>query len=231
MSIKALLTSLIIFSCNIGILTFGNSALAETLADRINFAEVEAKLEKITGYTIGDTNLGGRLPTRRGFLLSALKDIPVYTGANLNALLGIVNLAVNNRVGYSTDSVLWHRYDYWASPIETMAATFGDCEDFALLKYWLLLQAGVPAHLMRINIVRHYELGIHAVLGVENGNELILLDYRIDYLTTASETRELTPMFALTSSGSRMKWGNPDEAPAIRYNEAHYSIQTIMTRY
>lgn len=55
-----------------------------------------------------------------------------------------VNDAVNKYVTYTSDDALYGRSDYWASPIETLKTKRGDCEDYAILKYYLLKALGVP---------------------------------------------------------------------------------------
>jgi predicted transglutaminase-like cysteine proteinase len=44
---------------------------------------------------------------------------------------------VNDRIKYKPDAV-----DYWQSPDETLKRGAGDCEDFCILKYALLREAG-----------------------------------------------------------------------------------------
>lgn len=44
---------------------------------------------------------------------------------------------------YTSDIVLYHRQDYWASPAETLAAHAGDCEDFCLLAIKEIADAGL----------------------------------------------------------------------------------------
>ena len=42
------------------------------------------------------------------------------------------------------DAEVWGQVDYWASPLETLQSGMGDCEDFAIAKYFTLLALGVP---------------------------------------------------------------------------------------
>jgi predicted transglutaminase-like cysteine proteinase len=239
MSIKAILTSLIIFGSCAVLSTVGSKAMAETvgsneavktLGDKVDFAAIEAKFDKVKGYTIGDPYNARRLPTRRDMLIDALKKIPLYTGENLSSILYAVNNTINRRVTYGSDREVWHQYDYWASPVETMAATYGDCEDFVILKYWVLLQAGVPAEKMRFNVVFHVQLGYHMVLGVECDNNLMLLDYTAgDYINTLDEERMLTPVYAITSKGTRQFWGDRNSAPD--HEHPQLDMNALLNRY
>ena len=43
-----------------------------------------------------------------------------------------VNDFFNRRIRFDDDSAVWKQADYWATPLETLAAGAGDCEDFAI---------------------------------------------------------------------------------------------------
>ena len=47
--------------------------------------------------------------------------------------------------------------DYWASPLETLDKGRGDCEDYAIAKYFSLLAAGVPVARLRLVYVRAHD--------------------------------------------------------------------------
>lgn len=95
--------------------------------------------------------------------------------------LALVNRWVN-RVPYRADQAVWGQRDYWAAPGEFLA-TGGDCEDYAITKYYSLKDLGFPEAAMRIVVLndkRRREP--HAVLVVTwQGQELVLdsLDRRI----------------------------------------------------
>ena len=40
--------------------------------------------------------------------------------------------------------------DYWATPIEFMGTGAGDCEDYAIAKYFSLINLGIPEDKLRI---------------------------------------------------------------------------------
>jgi hypothetical protein len=66
--------------------------------------------------------------------------------------------------------------DIWKAPQEFQADGGGDCEDFAVAKYYYLLKAGVPDKQMRIMVGLTADQEIHAVLVVETENERIILN-------------------------------------------------------
>lgn len=55
----------------------------------------------------------------------------------------MINELVNKDIQFQTDIDNWEAIDYWAAPVETLTRGAGDCEDYALLKYFSLLIAGV----------------------------------------------------------------------------------------
>ncbi len=70
-----------------------------------------------------------------------------------------------NAMTYVSDKDQWQQEDYWATPIEVIARHQGDCEDFAIAKYFTLRAMGVePSHL-GISYVKSYRLAsAHMVL-------------------------------------------------------------------
>lgn len=66
--------------------------------------------------------------------------------------------------------------DYWETPFE-LAASGGDCEDFAIAKYLLLRDLGVPSSQMRILVMRASgNVAEHAVLLVQTTGGAMILD-------------------------------------------------------
>ncbi len=57
--------------------------------------------------------------------------------------LEAVNLFFNF-LEYRRDINHWGMDDYWATPLEFVVSGAGDCEDFAVAKYFSLLELGVP---------------------------------------------------------------------------------------
>jgi len=73
-----------------------------------------------------------------------------------NATDAIKLLAVNsyfNKLQYVDDWDLWGMEDYWATPIEMIEKGAGDCEDFAIAKYFTLRLMGVEEEKLRITYV------------------------------------------------------------------------------
>lgn len=83
-----------------------------------------------------------------------------------------VNSAVNRAVAYQGDVG-----DEWQSPLTTLARGFGDCEDYAIAKYFALLRVGIPASHMRLVVYKG-----HAVLTILVGEDWLVLDNRFDQI-------------------------------------------------
>jgi len=54
--------------------------------------------------------------------------------------LNLVNAFFNANVQFIDDQALWDKKDYWATPIEALSVGGGDCEDYAIAKYFTLKQ-------------------------------------------------------------------------------------------
>ena len=66
---------------------------------------------------------------------------------------------------FINDQALWEQKDYWATPIETLSIGGGDCEDYAIAKYFTLKQLGVDESKLRLTYVKAIELNqAHMVL-------------------------------------------------------------------
>jgi predicted transglutaminase-like cysteine proteinase len=83
-----------------------------------------------------------------------------------------VNRRVNQRVRPVEDMAQYRAEDHWALPTRRG----GDCEDFALLKKFELMQRGVPADRLLIATVFSRTVGPHAVLVLRLGDGDHVLD-------------------------------------------------------
>jgi predicted transglutaminase-like cysteine proteinase len=123
--------------------------------------------------------------------------------------LRLINEFFNRRVVFSDDVAVWGVGDHWASPLETLARGAGDCEDFAIAKYFSLLAAGVPGVRLRLVYVRalvggpggvlvpHMVLAYHATPGAEP----LILDNLISEVRPASRRPDLSPVFSFNAEG------------------------------
>lgn len=78
---------------------------------------------------------------------------------------------------FISDKEAWGKDDYWATPKEFRAKNAGDCEDFAICKYYALRKAGFKAEDLKILLGKSRILmGHHAILSVRFDNKEYILD-------------------------------------------------------
>lgn len=49
-----------------------------------------------------------------------------------------------NQVPYQSDQKCWGKPDYWTTPIEMLGMGKADCEDYAIAKFFTLIEMGIP---------------------------------------------------------------------------------------
>jgi len=119
--------------------------------------------------------------------------------------LAEVNTFFNRRIRYVEDIRHWKKNDYWATPQETLASRGGDCEDFAIAKYYTLREWGMDDNKLRIVYVRSSRLRRpHMVLAYysQPGADPLILDSITSRISPASKRRDLTPVYSF--NGSRL---------------------------
>ena len=113
-----------------------------------------------------------------------------------------------NKVPYLTDPKHWKKRDYWATPFEFLGTGAGDCEDYAIAKYFSLIKLGVPDEKLRISYVIYKRLGTkyeeaHMVLSyIHKPNATpIILDNINKKLALASKRKDLKPIYSFNANG------------------------------
>ena len=109
------------------------------------------------------------------------------------------------------DQQHWGQLDYWATPAETYGSHGGDCEDFAIAKYFLLKELGVPVERLRITYVRAIKLNQpHMVLAyyASPGSEPLILDNLERGIRPASARTDLVPVFSFNDEDVVIIQGN-----------------------
>ncbi|MDP2826832.1 MAG: transglutaminase-like cysteine peptidase [Sulfuritalea sp.] len=119
-----------------------------------------------------------------------------------------INDFINRRIGFEDDLSIWNQSDYWATPLETIGQGRGDCEDFAIIKYYSLKDAGVPLAKLRLVYVKARLEGpggpymqAHMVLAYypTPNAEPLVLDNLIAEIRPASQRKDLQPVFSFNS--------------------------------
>ena len=121
-----------------------------------------------------------------------------------------VNEFFNRRVAWGEDQTIWGQPDYWATPIETIGKGIGDCEDFAIAKYFTLVNLGIPITKLRLIYVKAKVSNLsnaqdqaHMVLAyyLNPQAEPLIMDNQITEIRPASRRPDLTPIFSFNSEG------------------------------
>jgi predicted transglutaminase-like cysteine proteinase len=132
--------------------------------------------------------------------------------ADASMRLEAVNGFFNRSILFSEDAAVWGQIDYWASPVETLAKGAGDCEDYAIAKYFALAATGVPVSSLRLVYVRAMLAGgggqparsqAHMVLAyyADKPDDPLILDNLVADIRHASRRSDLTPVFSFNSEG------------------------------
>ncbi|MBM5460813.1 transglutaminase-like cysteine peptidase [Pseudomonas sp. P66] len=115
-----------------------------------------------------------------------------------------VNEFFNKNIRFGEDSDVWKKADYWASPLETLEKGAGDCEDFALAKYYTLRLLGVPESNVRLLYTTVNASGqAHMVLSYwqTSQSDPLLLDNLTNNITSAIQRNDLKVEFAFNNVG------------------------------
>lgn len=121
-----------------------------------------------------------------------------------------INDSLNRTITWQEDQKVWGVPDYWATPLETVSKKMGDCEDFAIIKYYSLINLGVPVNQLRLVYVKAKngngtattELA-HMVLAFypSPDSEPYILDNMLSDIRPASRRPDLIPVFSFNSEG------------------------------
>jgi predicted transglutaminase-like cysteine proteinase len=115
-----------------------------------------------------------------------------------------VNAFFNDRILFTDDELLWGVRDYWATPLEFLAQGAGDCEDYAIAKYFTLKELGVAEDKMRLTYVKALNLNqAHMVLTYFPNPRAIpmVLDNLIATIERADKRRDLLPVYSFNGLG------------------------------
>lgn len=120
-----------------------------------------------------------------------------------------------NRQRYLEDRDQFAREDLWQTPL-AFVDRGGDCEDFAIAKYFVLKLLGFSIADLRIAVLTGTERNeVHAVLLVRVQGQWHVLDNRYDEPTSLARYREWTPQYALNETAG-FRYSSATEARSNR---------------
>ncbi|MBS0289149.1 MAG: transglutaminase-like cysteine peptidase [Proteobacteria bacterium] len=113
-----------------------------------------------------------------------------------------------NLLQYQRDSSHWGVDDYWATPLELVVSGAGDCEDFAVAKYFTLLDMGVPDDKLLIMYVKFtgndtfYAQAHMVLLYYETPDSVpLVLDNINKEILPADKRTDLIPIYGFNGKG------------------------------
>jgi predicted transglutaminase-like cysteine proteinase len=102
------------------------------------------------------------------------------------------------------DILQWKVDDYWATPLEFLMTGAGDCEDFAIAKYFTLKELGIEESKMRITYVKALRINkVHMVLSFFASPKSVpdVLDNLNPDIMPASQRSDLLPVYSFNGTG------------------------------
>lgn len=102
---------------------------------------------------------------------------------------------------YREDQVNWGKADYWAIPAQFLVKS-GDCEDYAIVKYFTLKELGFDPASMRIVVLRDTIRNLaHAVLAVYLNGDIFILDNLSNAVLSHRRISNYSPQYSINEFG------------------------------
>jgi predicted transglutaminase-like cysteine proteinase len=108
-----------------------------------------------------------------------------------------------NQIPFSDDQSVWQQHDYWASPQELLSKNVGDCEDYAIAKYFSLINAGVSEKKLSLVYVQLLpDRDAHMVLSYldEGQRSPVILDNFVSEILSTDSRSDLVPVYSFNGS-------------------------------
>lgn len=148
---------------------------------------------------------------RKSAAFSAIID--VVRGKRFSDKLSFINSSVNRLIAYKSDTAIYGKLDYWATPSEILDRRAGDCEDFAILKMTALLRAGIPAQSMSLVVLQDRRRKFfHAVLSVSTVSGTFILDSLSNVVLRDSDLPDYLPLYSVSTDRAWIHGSKPGGA-------------------
>ncbi len=126
-----------------------------------------------------------------------------------------INLQVNSLITYRADRVGDKPVDIWSPAIETMQNAKGDCEDFSILKIWLLQQLGFDTKDLFIVAVHIPSRSMqHAITIVKHDDVKYVLDNMTNQVLSDQQVKDYIPLYSANTQGFWLH-GTPVRSNAV----------------
>ena len=127
-----------------------------------------------------------------------------------NDKLKRVNEFFNRHISYAENRDVWGKDDYWATPVESLSRSKGDCKAYVIAKYFALIELNIPVKQLRLIYVKAQIGGelspiqqAHMILAYypSPDAEPLILDNLITDIRPASRRTDLLPIFSFNGEG------------------------------
>jgi predicted transglutaminase-like cysteine proteinase len=223
---RRMLRNMVMFVCAL-------SVTALPAADLAKFDD--AAIQRLAD-TIGQNDDERKFIKKRMTGWREMIESPKNRALDENGKLRVVNDFVSETPFYC-DAVQWCLDDYWAKPAEFLASDGGDCEDFAIAKYYALRAIGVPDDKLRIVYATYRRgnfSGAHMVLAFypTPDGEPLILDNINPSILPGSARADLTPVFSFNTQGlwsAQEQKGRNQSNPHQSWGDVWRKVQTDPT--
>lgn len=109
-----------------------------------------------------------------------------------------------NQFNFIDDIYHWRQEDYWATPLQTLVTEGGDCEDFAIAKYFTLTEMGMAEAKLKLTYVKALKINkAHMVVSyfAQANDEPLVLDNLNPKILPASQRQDLLPVYSFNGEG------------------------------
>jgi predicted transglutaminase-like cysteine proteinase len=131
-----------------------------------------------------------------------------FRGRPLREQLNGINAAINAHP-YVSALVNWGDPSHWETPFEFFRHD-GQCQDYAITKFLLLRELGVPDRAMRLVVLRDILRQVdHAVLVVDVSGRELMLDNLAPTVVSASANPNYHAYYSINESGWWLHLPNP----------------------
>ncbi len=166
------------------------------------------KWERVLNAMRGKTIEAAMRASGKEALVGRWAELQAKYGPNSGTSVLEKAKAVNqffNQWPYRTDMEVYGIVDYWAT-VEEFVKKSGDCEDYAIAKYYALQELGVPESQLRILVVKETIRNIgHAILGVYAEGDIFILDNLSNTVSSHTRIRNYDPQYSL---GEGFRWAH-----------------------
>jgi predicted transglutaminase-like cysteine proteinase len=181
--------------------------------------ELLAKWYRVKAATAQELMVIAECRANRACPVAAQKLIEISAegaGRSGRARVGLINRAADLAIRPVSDERQWGVADHWSDPFETLLSDRGDCEDYAIVKYAALLDAGLPKDDLKIVIWKKYFPNEdHAAVAARVDGQWLILDNNTVTLVRDTDVTRAIPEFVLDHEGvKRFDWASRNRRAA-----------------